>query len=162
MDAYYKTDLRAIRLCEKKNWKMLPRFSHGNTCPIFKWIFGAISPEKMYQIKWSLLFIWWYVLNFDVIKVHIYSEKATKFCKISTVDLFYVVPVESMVEILKNFVAFSEHMNFTSILSFCLFVLLNQCNFRRLQAKLKLSWVCPVETETVAFAIPWYQTWWNH
>ena len=42
----------------------------------------------------------------------IYSEKATKFCEISTVDLSYVVPVRSTVEISQNFVAFSEYMNF--------------------------------------------------
>ena len=42
----------------------------------------------------------------------IYSEKATKFCEISTVDLSYVVPVKSKMEILQNFVAFSEYMNF--------------------------------------------------
>jgi hypothetical protein len=41
-----------------------------------------------------------------------YSEKATKFCEISTVDLSYVVPVKSTVEISQNFVAFSEYMNF--------------------------------------------------
>ena len=41
------------------------------------------------------------------------SEKATKFCEISTVDLSYVVPVKSTVEISQNFVAFSEYMNFT-------------------------------------------------
>ena len=44
-----------------------------------------------------------------------YSEKATKFCKISTLLLFYVVPVKSKVEILQNFVAFSEYMNFNQI-----------------------------------------------
>ena len=32
----------------------------------------------------------------------IYSEKATKFCEISTVDLSYVVPVKSTVEISQN------------------------------------------------------------
>ena len=42
----------------------------------------------------------------------IYSEKATKFCKISTTDLSYVVPVKSKVEILQNFMVFSEYMNF--------------------------------------------------
>ena len=41
-----------------------------------------------------------------------YSEKAIKFCKTSTVDLSYVVSVKSTVEILQNFVAFSEYMNF--------------------------------------------------
>ena len=47
----------------------------------------------------------------------IYSEKATKFCKISTVDLSYVV--KSTVEILQSFVAFSEYMNFKYIKKFC-------------------------------------------
>ena len=42
----------------------------------------------------------------------IYSEKATKFWEISIVDLSYVVPVKSKVEISQNFVAFSEYMNF--------------------------------------------------
>ena len=44
----------------------------------------------------------------------IYSEKATKFCEISTVYLSYVVTVKSTVEILEKFVAFSEYMNFSS------------------------------------------------
>ena len=43
----------------------------------------------------------------------IYSDKATNFCEISTVDLSYVVTVKSTVEISQNFVAFSEYMNFT-------------------------------------------------
>ena len=42
----------------------------------------------------------------------IYYEKATKFCKISTIDLSYAVPVKPTVEISQNFVAFSEYMNF--------------------------------------------------
>ena len=42
----------------------------------------------------------------------IYSEKATKFCEISNLLLTTVHAVKSKVEILKNFVAFSEHMNF--------------------------------------------------
>ena len=42
----------------------------------------------------------------------IYSEKATKFCKIFTLLLSYVVPVKSKAKILKTFVAFSEYMNF--------------------------------------------------
>ena len=45
-------------------------------------------------------------------KVHIFWE----IWEISTVDLFYVVPVKSTVEISQNFVAFSEYMNFTEIL----------------------------------------------
>ena len=42
-----------------------------------------------------------------------YSEKAANFCKISKLLLSYVVPVKSKVEILLNFVAFSEYMNST-------------------------------------------------
>ena len=41
-----------------------------------------------------------------------YSEKAPNFSEISTVDLSYVVTVKSTVEILQNFVAFSEYTNF--------------------------------------------------
>ena len=42
----------------------------------------------------------------------IYSEKATNFCKISTVHLTYIETVTSMVDILQNFVALSEFINF--------------------------------------------------
>ena len=55
----------------------------------------------------------------------IYSEKATKFCEISTLVLSYVVPVKSKVEVSQNFVASteskvkfmyseSEYLNFTA------------------------------------------------
>ena len=44
----------------------------------------------------------------------IYSEKATKFCKISTLLLFVCTVDKSKVEISQNFVAFSEYMNFTT------------------------------------------------
>ena len=47
----------------------------------------------------------------------IYSEKATKFCEISTVDLSCVVMVKSTVEISQNLVAFSEYMNFIYVSS---------------------------------------------
>ena len=39
-------------------------------------------------------------------------EKAEKFCKISTIDLYNVLPVESTEQVLQNFVAFLEYMNF--------------------------------------------------
>ena len=39
----------------------------------------------------------------------IYSEKATKFCEISTLNLTTVHTVKSKVEFSQNFVAFSEH-----------------------------------------------------
>ena len=48
----------------------------------------------------------------------IYSENATKFCEISTIDLSYVVAVKSTVEISQNFVAFSEYMNFNRLKRF--------------------------------------------
>ena len=44
----------------------------------------------------------------------IYSEKATKFCEISTLLLTTVHTVKSKVEISENFVAFSEYMNFNT------------------------------------------------
>ena len=42
----------------------------------------------------------------------IYSEKATKFCEISTLDLTDTTLDKSTVEISQKFVAFSEYMNF--------------------------------------------------
>ena len=45
----------------------------------------------------------------------IYSEKATKFCKIFTLLFSYVVPVKSKGKISQNFVAFSEYMNFNKL-----------------------------------------------
>ena len=45
-----------------------------------------------------------FILN--VFVKFLFSEKATKFCEISTVDLSYVVMVKSTVEISQNFVAF--------------------------------------------------------
>ena len=53
----------------------------------------------------------WFSFFLKLLKF-IYSEKATKFCEISTVDLSYVVTVKSIVEILQNFMALSEYMNF--------------------------------------------------
>ena len=47
--------------------------------------------------------------------IFIYSEKATNVCENFTVDLSYVVLVKSTVEILQNFVAFSEYMNFKDV-----------------------------------------------
>ena len=43
----------------------------------------------------------------------IYSEKATKFCKIFNFFLTTVDTAKSKVKISQNFVAFSEYMNFT-------------------------------------------------
>ena len=49
----------------------------------------------------------------------IYSEKATTFCEILTLLLSYLVPVKSKVNILQNFVAFSEYMNFIILVLIC-------------------------------------------
>ena len=43
-----------------------------------------------------------------------YSEKATKFCEISTLLLSVCTVDKSKVEISQNFAAFSEYTNFTS------------------------------------------------
>ena len=45
----------------------------------------------------------------------IYSDKARKFCEISTVNLSYV---KFTVEILQNILAFSEYMNFTILIPY--------------------------------------------
>ena len=53
--------------------------------------------------------------EFTLVKIpvkFIYSEKAKKIFKMSTLLLPYVVPIKSKVEISQNFVAFSEYMNF--------------------------------------------------
>ena len=66
-------------------------FEAFSECPTF----NSVSPQ-MYM----------YILKL------IYSEKATKFREISTVDLSYVVTVKSTVELSQNLLAFSEYMNF--------------------------------------------------
>ena len=52
------------------------------------------------------------LLSWQVHLKFIYSVKATKLCKISTLLLSYVVPVKSKMEISQNVVAFSEYINF--------------------------------------------------
>ena len=47
-----------------------------------------------------------------------YSEKATKFCEISTADLTVTTYEKSTVEISQSFVAFSEYLNFTVDINF--------------------------------------------
>ena len=65
-----------------------------------------------------------------------YSEKATKFFEISTNYLSYVLPVKWLVEILQNFVAFSEYMNLKkTILRPCILFCLTF-----------VSWISPVFT----------------
>ena len=88
----------------------------------FYWIFSSLvfyvgktrmqdSVRYTLQIRlvYNYMIIHQYISTF--IKF-IYSENATIFCEISTVDFSYVVTVKSTVEISQNFVAFSEYMNF--------------------------------------------------
>ena len=84
------------------NGNQLPHAPHYN--PRFVYFLPTFwSPKTFFSRSFFLKIL---VLKF------IYSEKATKFCKISTNYLFYVLPVKSKVEILQNFVAISEYLNF--------------------------------------------------
>ena len=69
--------------------------------------------------KWEI--VEFYIRQIIVVKF-IYSEKATKFCKIFTLLLSSVAPVKSKVKILQNFEAFSEYMNFKIVLELLSFV----------------------------------------
>ena len=51
----------------------------------------------------------------------IYSEKATKFCEVSTLLLSLFTEDKSKVDISQNFVAFSEYTNFTLTFSFYIY-----------------------------------------
>ena len=53
----------------------------------------------------------------------IYSEKAIKFCEISTLLLSVYTVDKSKVEISQNFVAFSEYTNFSIVTLFTVKVL---------------------------------------
>ena len=74
-------------------------------CNFLKRVLPSLKDYKHFQSCLSLSKL------LSVIKF-IYSKKASKFCKITTLLLSYEVPVKSKVEILQYFVAFSEYMNF--------------------------------------------------
>ena len=57
----------------------------------------------------------------------IYSEKATKFCEIFPLLLTTVHTVKGKGKISQNFVAFSEYMNFTSLLCWTHQKVLRKC-----------------------------------
>jgi hypothetical protein len=77
----------------------------------------GFSPGDLNKRKMHFVLNQFYKLLSGVVNIlqlkFIYSEKAAKFCEISTLLLSYVVPVKSKLEISQNFVAFSEYMNFT-------------------------------------------------
>ena len=93
-----------------------PECHHSGGFPEFSWVdfFSRILSEEKFPVGSQIICHWQTTryLNVFLLKF-IYSEKAVKFCKISTLLLSYVVPVKSKVEISQNFVAFSEYMNFT-------------------------------------------------
>ena len=84
--------------------------------PPFRWHFNRCWQIQMKQPRYfevkiisrSLRNPTLHSVGFQNFLKFIYSEKATKFCKISTLLLSYVVPVKSKVEISQNSVAFSE------------------------------------------------------
>ena len=61
----------------------------------------------------GLLAQWQKSPNIAQILKFIYYEKATNFCQISIVVLYYVVMVKSTVDISRNIWPFSKYMNFT-------------------------------------------------
>ena len=73
-----------------------------------------------FAVKQRFVVVFYALLFYNGVKVFIfikslnfiYSEKATTFFKISTVDLTVPTWSKSMEEILQNFAAFSEYMNF--------------------------------------------------
>ena len=67
------------------------------------WIFTLLIPRKNFC---NLYLEWKYLVKF------IYSEKATKFCEISTLLLSECTVGKSKLEPSQNFVAFSEYKNF--------------------------------------------------
>ena len=76
----------------------------------------SLIPEKCVKIhpKCTKEVVVFRLTQFNTIYVKfIYSEKATKFCKISIVDLTVTTQDKSVVEISQKFEAFSEYMNFT-------------------------------------------------
>ena len=104
------------RAKRQQNWP-LSRPTHP-TSPSSDVIYGW-SPSQKVKSRGRQI-----VGNIQKTKLHlhkrhcikfIYSEKAKKFCEIFTLLLSYVVPVKCKVNILQNFVAFSEYMNLTYI-----------------------------------------------
>ena len=73
----------------------------------------------------------------------IYSEKATKICEITIVDLTGTKQDKSMVEIFQNFVAFSEYLKFnvqpfSKVQTFLIFFPFS-CFFQNVKVKKYLS-----------------------
>ena len=76
-----------------------------------------------------------------------YSERATKFCEISSLLLFYVVPAKSKVKVSQNLVAFSEYMNFNKIYFEHIGIFFTKLN--------SVTKICPALTDLDGFDTPW-------
>ena len=70
---------------------------------MFAQVLGGNPQTLGYRLR---ITVWPKLISVRFYIKFIYPEKATKFCKISILLLSYVIPVESKVEILQNFVAF--------------------------------------------------------
>ena len=94
------------------SWKYVS-YSHYSACSLFMNSIEILQFHFSLRRLVSLLSLENKNQNFCLSNEEefIYSEKATNFCEISTVDLSYGVTVKSTVEILQNFVGFSEYMN---------------------------------------------------
>ena len=118
---YFK--LKNFGLCQKMICKIICNMPKARTGVLKLWWIMEFSIGKSQKIEPIFQFMkkncqrnlkFWTLLTSRVLKF-IYSEKATIFCEISTVDLSYVVTVKSTMEIAEisqNFVAFSENMKF--------------------------------------------------
>ena len=107
-------------------WHYTPFFSKRNTKNFFtvwnNWFFTPAETWLWQLPEHGFIFfktfeseLWIFTLSNSLWTLYvkfIFSEKATNFCEISTVDLCYVVTVKSTMEISQNFVAFSEYINF--------------------------------------------------
>ena len=102
-----------IELCTKHLWRLLTPFIEK---AIFGWlnsivIFNIMSAFKqlisLFHIKNNSRIDNWRLHN-SILKF-IYSERASKFCKTSTIVLSYIVTAKCTVEILQNCVVFSEY-----------------------------------------------------
>ena len=81
-----------------------PECHHSGGFPEFSWVdfFSRILSEEKFPVGSQIICHWQTTryLNVFLLKF-IYSEKAVKFCKISTLLLSYVVPVKRLRKILR-------------------------------------------------------------
>ena len=92
----------------------------------FTWVINLIVFDQISfllieaEVPFDLILVTHYLKKKKIFMMYIklkliYSEKAKKICEVSTLLLFYVVPVKIKVEISQNIVTFSEYMNFTAV-----------------------------------------------